>query len=132
MTEIIFHLAPAARWERACERGEAYFPPTYEADGFVHATAEPALLIEVANHFYRSMPDVFVCLEMRVATLEASGTPVVFEAPAPVGDRAPDFDAGKVTAFPHLYGGIAPVAVHAVHPVTRDRDGTFRAIPGVV
>ena len=132
MTETVYHLAPATRWERACDGGGAYFPPTYEADGFVHATAVPELLLEVANHFYRAMPDAFVCLEMTVSALEANGTPVVFEAPAPVGDRAPNFQTGEVTQFPHLYGGVPPAVVHAVHPVTRDADGTFRAIPGVV
>ena len=30
-----------------------YYPPTYAVDGFIHATGDPRLLIEVANHFYK-------------------------------------------------------------------------------
>jgi len=129
--DVVYHLARLPDWRRSETNGAPYYPPTYTDDGFVHATAVPALLLEVANHFYRDVPEAFVCLRMRIADLEAAGTPVVFEAPAPVGDRPADFDTDGVEVFPHLYGGIPPGAVHAVHPVTRDSAGTFVAIVGV-
>ncbi|NNM00943.1 MAG: DUF952 domain-containing protein [Gammaproteobacteria bacterium] len=128
----IYHLAPRERWQRSADTGEAYFPPTYEVDGFIHATARPALLLEVANHFYRDAVGAFVCLESTVEAVEQSGTRVVYEAPAPVGNQPADFDTRGETEFPHLYGGLVPSAVTAVHAVNRSRDGTFTGIDGVV
>jgi hypothetical protein len=69
----IYHLAPLVRWtvssvmtkiiygsflitrETIClqEADDEYFPPTYEKDGFVHATREPERLLGIANHFYK-------------------------------------------------------------------------------
>jgi uncharacterized protein (DUF952 family) len=34
--------------------GEEYYPPTYKADGFIHATKDPVMLIGIANHFYKA------------------------------------------------------------------------------
>ena len=47
---VIYHLAPLERWEKA---GEEYFPATYDQDGFVHATKDPEMLMDIANHFYK-------------------------------------------------------------------------------
>ena len=52
---VIYHLAPLERWEKA---GEEYFPATYDQDGFVHATKDPEMLMDIANHFYKC---VFLC-----------------------------------------------------------------------
>ena len=38
--------------------GGDYFPPTYADDGFIHATHEAKLLLDVLNHFYK---EVKVC-----------------------------------------------------------------------
>lgn len=46
----IYHLVQEAKWKEA--GGEGYLPPTYAADGFIHATKEGNLLLPVANHFY--------------------------------------------------------------------------------
>lgn len=50
MAGVIYHLAPLERWEEA---GEEYFPATYDQDGFVHATKDPEMLMDIANHFYK-------------------------------------------------------------------------------
>lgn len=39
--------------------GKDYFPPTYEKDGFIHATKDPQLLLGIANHFYKYMTLLF-------------------------------------------------------------------------
>ena len=127
----IYHLVQAALWQQAIDSDTAYFPPTYAQDGFIHATAQPALLLEVANHFYQDVPDAFLCLEMTVASVQATGTRVVFEAPAPVGDKPADFDSRGETEFPHLYGGLSPSAVVAAHAVTRGPDGCFTGIDNI-
>lgn len=46
----IYHLIQKPLWEACKAKGEVYYPPTYEVDGFTHATADPAFLIGVANH----------------------------------------------------------------------------------
>ena len=40
----LFHLVQADLWQTAVDSGAAYFPPTYQQDGFTHATANPELL----------------------------------------------------------------------------------------
>ena len=46
----IYHLVEETRW-RATD-AEGYRPPTYDADGFIHATKEAELLVPIANQFY--------------------------------------------------------------------------------
>jgi len=51
-TKIIYHMCQERLWQKAVESGKAYFPPTFEEDGFfIHATAVPIQLIEIANQF---------------------------------------------------------------------------------
>lgn len=49
-SSCIYHLVEEAKWKEV--GAEGYLPPTYAADGFIHATAEAGLLIPVANLFY--------------------------------------------------------------------------------
>ena len=110
----------------------AYFPPTYEVDGFTHGTSNPAKLLPVANHFYPEVTGDWYCLRMTVDSLAATGVETVYEGTAPVGDKAPDFEGSTDELFPHILGGIAPAAVLEAHPVRRAADGTFLSIDGVV
>ena len=126
----IFHLIQADLWSRAKTSGDMYFPPTYETDGFTHATANPDMLLPVANHFYTDVPGEWLCLKMTVASLGETGVDVVFEGTAPVGDKAADFDGSDGELFPHIMGGIAPDAVIDVLPVNRDAEGRFLTIDG--
>jgi uncharacterized protein (DUF952 family) len=50
---MLYHLVPQPIWRACVDEGQDYFPTTYEADGFIHLTAEPSLLLPVANHFYK-------------------------------------------------------------------------------
>lgn len=107
---------------------ELYYPPTYEQDGFIHATKDPPMLLSVANHFYKDSPLdeewVVLCIDVDRLT-----SPVTYEAPAPVGDKETTTfqkDADAVVVFPHIYGGINPSAVTKMMPMVRDtQDGTF-------
>lgn len=109
--QAIYHLAPAERW-RDWPAGQPYLPAEYAADGFVHCTAGPALMLRVANRFYRSVPSAFVVLEIDPARLTA---PLKWEASP--DDLAP--------AFPHIYGSIDRAAIMAAHAVRRAADGEF-------
>jgi uncharacterized protein (DUF952 family) len=65
----LYHLVQEGLWAEARAAARPYVPPTYEADGFVHLTAEPALLLGVANHFYQAVPGAFLLLELDPARL---------------------------------------------------------------
>ena len=127
----LFHLVQADLWAAAVEGDTTYFPPTYEQDGFTHATANPDLLLNVANHFYTDVPGKWLCLRMTVGSLAAGGTEVVFEGTAPVGDKQPDFPGTDDELFPHILGGIHPSTVLEVHDVVRSEDGAFVSVADV-
>ncbi len=128
MARFIYHLALVDDWEQAVERNETYYPPTYEADGFTHGTAEKSRLLEVANHFYQDSPGDWLCLRMTEDSLAAAGVAVVFEPAASVGDKDGAFDGSDEVLFPHLMGGIPPESVVSTHAVTRDEKGRFQDI----
>ncbi len=127
----LVHLVQAKLWEPAVNTDSSYFPPTYDQDGFTHATANPDLLLNVANHFYQDVPGQWLCLRMTVDSLRAAGINVVFEGTAPVGDKGANFTGTNDELFPHILGGIHPSAVLEVHQVTRSEDGRFLAVDGV-
>ena len=132
---IIYHLIEADRWVSAQASDVPYKPPTYAADGFIHATAEPSRLLVIANHFYRSVPGAFLLLMIDVSLLTS---PLRWEPPAPVGAIAPPTDHGKTEGkagsaaatvfFPHIYGGLNTDAVLAEFAVRRSEDGTFLSV----
>lgn len=126
----VYHVALKDRWESARNSNETYYPPTFEKDGkFTHATADPARLIEVLNHFYKNQPGEWLCLQMTVESLEAEGVKTVFESAAPVGS-VPAIGGDQL--FPHILGGIPPSAVSGTMPVLRNsEDGTFLNIRGL-
>lgn len=128
---FLFHLIQADLWQTAVNGNTLYFPPTYEQDGFTHATANPDLLLNVANHFYTGVPGEWQCLRMTVDSLEKTGIKVIFEGTAPVGDKEANFEGTKDELFPHIMGGIHPEAVLEVHEVVRDNEGNFLEVIGV-
>lgn len=113
LTQFIYHLAPAERWQR-WPAGQPYLPAEFESDGFVHCTAGDALMLQVANRFYRGVPGAFVLLVIDPARLTA---PLRWEPPVPPSDLAP--------LFPHIYGPIDAAAIVVVRAAQRAADGTF-------
>lgn len=127
----VYHLVQARLWDPLVANDGTYYPPTYEADGFTHATANPAALMNVANHFYKGVEGTWYCLRMTEESLAATGVETIWEGTAPVGDIEPEFEGSDDELFPHILGGIKPAAVLEVLPVERAEDGTFLAVPGV-
>lgn len=133
--EKLYHMCPKGSWDNAVEKGDAYFPPSFEADGnFVHATALPAKLMEVGNHFYKSDTNQWICLELSKSALKRKcGIVTVFEEAMPVGDTDTN-ESWESMLFPHIYGGI-PTSVDGVvtkiFPVERGDDGSFIEITGL-
>jgi uncharacterized protein (DUF952 family) len=107
----IYHLAPAARW-RDWPANTPYLPAEYDADGFIHCTAGDALMLEVANTFYRDAPGDFVLL---LIDTERLTSPLKWE-------RSTD---GLASVFPHIYGPIDLTAVVEVRPARRGANGEF-------
>ena len=110
MSRPTLHLVPEAVWD-AHDPSVPYLPSAYPADGFVHCTDGDALMVEIANRFYRDDPRPFLLLTL---DLERAGSPWRFD------------DAGR--KYPHVYGPIDPASVLTVRRMARDPDGTFRGI----
>lgn len=62
MAQYMFHMCPADTWASLKQTSTNYYPPTYEADGFIHLTADPSLLLQVGNHFYKGDPGKWILL----------------------------------------------------------------------
>ncbi|CAG9466349.1 unnamed protein product [Pedinophyceae sp. YPF-701] len=125
-SDTLYHMCDSAAWQRCCQApDQPYFPPTYDADGFTHLTADPALLLGVANHFYTDVGGDWIVLCIDPSKLKAK---VVFEAAAPVGDK-PAKEGEQL--FPHLYGGIDVAAVFDTMRMVRDPAGRFLSIEGL-
>ena len=108
--EVLYHMCEKKLWEAAKAAGGAYFPPTFEQDGFTHATAVPSRLITTANHFYQDSVGDWVCLTFKRSNLlKQCGIMVRDEEAMPVGDKATGADWGAWIC-PHILGGI-PVSV---------------------
>jgi uncharacterized protein (DUF952 family) len=120
-------------YKNATKDGGYYYPPTYEQDGFIHATAEPKLLLDVGTYFYKAVVGNWICLEIDPYAFR-EGT-IKYESPLPVGNiEAYDHDKeGKQQPlFPHIYGGITANAVTKTFSIIRAEDGTFLSIEGIV
>lgn len=116
---LIYHLAPAERW-LDWPPTKPYLPAEYEADGFIHCTADEQLLLAVANQFYRQAVGRFVIISIDVDLLRA---PLRWEqGQSPAGQVANEHLAPR---FPHIYGPIDPEAVVEVRMAQRALDGTF-------
>ena len=128
--EVLYHMCEQPRWEAAKASGEAYFPPTFDEEGFTHATGVPSRLIETANHFYQDSDKPWVCLRFsRTALRKKCGITVRDERAMPVGSKAVG-ENWSDWVCPHVVGGIPPSVVDAVFPMTRD-GSKFVSITGV-
>ena len=111
---LTFHLTPEPVWlEHRLLRD--YRPEGFGAEGFIHCTNGEALVIEVANRYYKDDPRPFLLLEV---DLDRVSAPAIYE--------------DDERNYPHIYGPVARDAVTRVHRLERAPDGTFVAIGGPV
>jgi len=127
--EILYHMCERSTWEAAKSSGMAYFPPTFEVDGFTHATAVPSRLITTANHFYQDVVGEWVCLRFKRSALRALGIITRDEEAMPVGDKGVGEEWANWVC-PHVIGGIPPQVVDAEFPMLR-HGPTYTRIQGV-
>ena len=125
----IYHMCSVTDYEKALEEGQ-YFPPTYEADGFIHATEDPAMLLDTGTHFYKSSVGAWTCIKIDVSKLAAE---VIYEAPMAVGNIEAKVYSKEAEApkFPHIYGAINTDSVIELFPIVRAEDGSFLSITGL-
>lgn len=127
--EVLYHMCLKSLWDEAKDAETAYFPPTFEADGFTHATAVPGRLVETANHFYKDVEGDWVCLRFRRSALRRAGIMTKDEEAMPVGTKASN-DNWKSWICPHVIGGIPPQVVDAEFPMLRE-GAEYTGIPGL-
>lgn len=112
---LVYHLAPASELRRCIGRG-GYAPPSLAREGFIHCTATPALVLQVAADYYAGVREPLVLLAIDPARLAA---PLRFEAPAPIaGGGTRHLASGAL--FPHLYGALNLDAVVGAAPLRRE------------
>lgn len=117
----IRHLVRASEWQ-AWPTTEPFRPDGFERDGFMHCTAEPEILLQVANNVFKETPGEFLVLVIDPARVRA---PVKFEAPVP---PPPESHPLARHLFPHIYGPLNQDAVVSLHPARRAEDGTFLSV----
>ena len=120
----LLHLLPLTVWEHVRDAGD-YRPDSYDVDGFVHCSGDDAVMLAVANAYYRAAVDELVVLELDAAKLRAE---VRWEAP----DPAPPPGVAAETLFPHVYGPLDLAAVVRVRRLVRDDAGDFSGYQPVV
>lgn len=120
--ETLYHMTTVADWEAAKASQSAYYPKTYEADGFfTHATAVPERLISTANHFYQDVQGEWICLQFSRQALRKCGIHVRDEEAMPVGEKGVDSDPTKKGwVCPHVIGGIPLGVVEREFPMVRE------------
>ena len=120
---VILHLIAAGDWHALAADADVT-ASSLATDGFIHCTDDPAVLLQVANAFYRHLAGPFVALRVDVDALSSR---CVWEAPAhlPGGQGAP-----LAPSFPHVYGPIDRDAIVGVVGVIRADDGSFTGYDG--
>ena len=135
--DVLYHMCEKHLWEQAVESQKAYFPPTFEKDGyFTHATAVPQRLIDTANHFYQDSKSDWICIQLSRSALTNVGISTRDEEGMPVGDT-PVADKIKDNNWqcPHIYGGIPTLKSLGILTKTfsmnRSDDGEFLNVEGL-
>jgi len=127
----LYHMCQKSLWDQAIASGTAYFPPTFEQDGyFTHATAVPARLMDTANHFYTASTGDWICLELSLAALKRGGIVTRFEEAKPVGETGVG-GLDKNWQCPHIFGGIPSHVVTNIYKINRNDEGKFISIEGL-
>ncbi len=105
---LIYHMLPAQAWAVQAKEVE-YRTDSLAQEGFIHCTGELTLVHEVANRFYRDVPDNLIVLAIDEQAVVA-----------PV-----NWEPADGHLFPHIYGPLNLDAVRAAYQMTRGQDGAF-------
>ena len=86
---MILHLVMKAAWD-ARPADQPYTPDAFKQDGFIHCTQGDALMLDVANRFYKNKPGDFLVVGIDETKVTA---PVKWEAPMDTAPAAPASDS---------------------------------------
>ncbi|MFJ5552819.1 DUF952 domain-containing protein [Streptomyces sp. NPDC093225] len=105
---MIFHVVTLADWSAAPDL--PYAPPSLDAQGFTHCSADRPTVLEIANRHFRDVPGPLLAVEIdeRALTSEVRR------------------EGGSGARYPHVHGPLDRAAVHRLWEVRRDADGTAR------
>ena len=102
---MILHLVTADDW-KAAPPDQPFTPKAYAADGFIHCTFGDALMLSVANRFYKSQPGEFLAIAIDETRVSA---PVKWESPGMPGEAPAG--PGESPATPAALGAPAKPAM---------------------
>lgn len=106
--QVIYHMTPQAVWD-AQRNQPSFAPASLATEGFIHCTAEPELLLQVANRFYREIPGTFIIVCIALARLDAELR----------------WELADGHRFPHIYGPLNWEAVERILPFPRQANDSF-------
>jgi uncharacterized protein (DUF952 family) len=109
-THVTLHLVPEPVWLAHTDR-PTYQPERFAEEGFIHCTDGAALLIDVANRYYRDDSRAYLVLDIDLARVQARA---IYE--------------DEAQQYPHIYGPLEREAVTRVRRVERLPNGAFAAI----
>ena len=118
MDTHIFHLVYKADVQRY-RRDGLYRPPSLASQGFIHFTAQPRLVLEVANHYFLPREPLPLILSVEVQRLRE---PLRYEPPLATS-AGPPLHSRPGLLFPHLYGPLNWDAVTEVGSLRHEEGG---------
>ncbi|MFE9484119.1 DUF952 domain-containing protein [Streptomyces spororaveus] len=98
---MIFHIVPLTDWTAAPEL--PYAPPSLEAEGFVHCSADRPTALAIVDAHYRAVPGILLAVELDEGVLTA--------------EVRRESDSGG--RYPHVHGPLNREAVIHVWEVVR-------------
>lgn len=113
-TPLIYHMTPQAIWDAQRDAPE-FVAASLADEGFIHCTAEPAMLLHVANRFYRDVPEPFIIVAIDGQRVHAEVR----------------WEEADGHLFPHIYGPLNREAVVDVLPFPRLTDDRFMLPPAL-
>ena len=122
MSNTILHLVPAAYFQSR-PASQPYLPESFAADGFIHCTREPEVMLDIANRFYKDLPGDILVLVIDVDRV----TPKIKWEP-PADPDGPLTQPEDERLFPHIYGPLNREAIVAIRLANRSPDGTFLSV----
>lgn len=106
--QIIYHIAPLEDWTSQSSQ-PSYYAASLVDEGFIHCTAEPEKLEQVANQFYKDLAGSFIIVCIAVDRLHAELR----------------WEEADGHLFPHVYGPLNRGAIVETMPFPRNVDDAF-------
>lgn len=124
MSNLILHIVPA-NYFNAQPAHQPYLPEAFPADGFIHCTQQPEVMLQIAKRFYKNVTgDVLVL----VIDADRITSEVKWESAShPDGTPTQPGDANAIL-FPHIYGPLNREAITHIRVAVRDSAGNFLSV----